>query len=41
VALKNTGTLDAAAQAVLVAAVRDLAQACATMPAAVSSPSSP
>jgi F-type H+-transporting ATPase subunit alpha len=40
-ALKNTGTLDAAAQAVLVAAVRDLAHACGTVPAAVSKPSSP
>jgi len=29
--LKDTGTLDATAQAVLVAAVRDLAQACATI----------
>ncbi len=30
-ALKNTGTLDAAAQAGLVAAVRDLAKACGTV----------
>jgi len=37
--LKDTGTLDASAQAVLVAAVRDLAQTCATMaPASAQAP---